>query len=170
LSNALLFLSRSDQESVSWEPYSLNLGDLLRVISEQIEPLAQEKNLRFERDIPAILPTFGDTDHLIRLFLNLLDNAVKYTPHGGQIILRAYPSQAGVQVTIHNSGPGIPAEHLPHLFERFYRVESDRSSQSGGTGLGLAIAQEIVRRHGGEINVSSEPQQGVIVVVYLPQS
>ena len=168
ISNALLFLSRSDQGRDSWEPYSLNLGDLLHTISEQIEPLAQEKNLRFERNIPTTLPVFGDADHLIRLFLNLLDNAVKYTPSGGQIILRAYLSQAGVQVVIRNSGPGIPTEHLPYLFDRFYRFQADRSSQSGGTGL--AIAQEIVRCHGGEINVSSEPEQGVMVVVYLPQS
>lgn len=170
LSSALLFLSRSDQGGVFWVPSHLNLGDLLRAISDQIESLTHEKDLQFETHIPTALPVFGDTDHLIRLFLNLLDNAVKYTPARGQISLRACQMQAGVQVIIQNSGPGIPAQHLPHLFERFYRVDADRSSQSGGSGLGLAIAQEIVRLHGGEICVDSQPEQGVTFTVWLPQN
>lgn len=170
LSNALLFLSRSDQRRLSWDPTHLNLIDLLKAISEQIEPLAQEKELEFLLDAPATMAVFGDTDHLIRLFLNLLDNAVKYTPVEGQITLRAYQEQAGLQVEIHNSGPGIPKEHLSHLFERFYRIEADRSSQSGGAGLGLAIAQEIVSLHGWEISIGSELGQGVFITVHIPQS
>ncbi len=168
LSNALLFLSRSDQGRLSWEPGILNLADLLHAVCDQIEPLADEKGLKFERHIPAPLAGFGDTDHLIRLFLNLLDNAIKYTPAGGQIILRAYQEQAGVQITIHNSGLGISSEHLPHVFERFYRIDADRSSQSGGTGLGLAIAREIVHIHGGQIRVASQPDQGTTFAVDLP--
>jgi heavy metal sensor kinase len=170
LSNALLFLSRSDQKRLSWEPTPLNLSELLAVILEQIQPLAEEKSLVLASEIPNELPLFGDTDHLIRLFLNLLDNAVKYTPSEGQINLRASCLPSGVQVVIHNSGPGIPPEHLPHLFERFYRVEADRSSQTGGSGLGLAISREIVRLHGGTIQVQSEPGQGTIFTVHLPHA
>ncbi|MFH1634241.1 MAG: ATP-binding protein, partial [Chloroflexota bacterium] len=118
--------------------------------------------------IPIALPVYGDIDHLIRLFLNLLDNAVKYTSPGGEITLRASQEPAGVRIVIHNSGEGIPSEYLPHLFERFYRVEEHRSSETGGSGLGLAIAREIVRLHGGKISVQSEPGQGTTFTVILP--
>src|SRR6185503_12094692 len=86
----------------------------------------------------------------------------------GQITVTAVKKPGETQVIIHNAGPGIPQEHLQHLFERFYRVDADRSSQTGGTGLGLAIAHEIARLHGGEIEVQSEPGQGVTVTVHLP--
>lgn len=168
LSNALLFLSRSDQKQLAWEPTRLNLSDLLEVTIEQIYPLADERDLVVNTHISPELPVYGDTDHLIRLFLNLLDNAVKYTPSDGEIRLQATRTPSGAQVVISNSGPGIPAEHLPHIFERFYRVETDRSSQSGGSGLGLAIAREIVHLHGGEIHLDSAPGQGVTVTIYLP--
>ena len=75
-----------------------------------------------------------------------------------------------LQISVHNTGPGISAEHLPHLFERFYRVDEDRSSQTGGSGLGLAIAHEIVNRHGGEIEAQSSSGQGVTISVRLPLS
>jgi len=168
LSNALLFLSRSDQKQISWEPASLDLAELLNVILEQIQPLADEKSLALTTEIPDNLSIYGDTDHLIRLFLNLLDNAVKYTPPGEQVSLQAAHTLSGVQVVIHNGGPGIPSEHLPHLFDRFYRVGSDRSSQTGGSGLGLAIAREIVHMHGGTIKVETQPGLGNSFTVILP--
>ena len=149
-------------------PAALNLRDLLEVIIEQIRPLAREKELTFTTDIAAKLPVYGDADHLTRLFLNLLENAVKYTLIGGQITVEALREPAGVQVAIHNSGTGIAPEHLPRLFERFYRLDADRSSQTGGAGLGLAIAREIVRLHGGEISAQSEPGRGITFVVQLP--
>ncbi len=168
LSNALLFLSRSDQKQLSWNPAALNLAELLEVIVEQTQPLAGEKGIAVHLNASLDLTVFGDTDHLTRLFLNLLDNAIKYTPIGGRITLQGARAPEGVRVTLHNSGEGIPPEHLPHLFERFYRVQADRSSETGGVGLGLAISQEIVRLHGGEIRVESSPDQGVTVIVHLP--
>ena len=168
LSNALLFLSRSDQKQLAWEPARLNLTELLEITIEQIDPLAAERDFTVYTHLPPELPVYGDTDHLIRLFLNLLDNAVKYTPSGGEIQLKATRAPAGVRVVLSNSGPGIPPEHLPHLFERFYRADDDRSSQSGGSGLGLAISREIVQLHGGEISVQSELGQGMTVTIDLP--
>ncbi|HNB54536.1 MAG TPA: ATP-binding protein, partial [Anaerolineales bacterium] len=144
LTNALLFLSRADQGQHAWDPTLLNLTELLDVIAEQIHPLAQDKAIILDIALPPELPVEGDPDHLTRLFLNLFDNAVKYTPRGGQITLRASRTPAGVEITLHNTGPGIASEHLPHLFERFYRIEADRSRETGGDGLGLAIVQEIV--------------------------
>jgi heavy metal sensor kinase len=168
LSNGLLFLSRSDQHQLSFEPIDINLCEWLEILIEQFQLLAREKRLKINMSIPEELLVFGDSDHLIRLFMNLLENAIKYTPAGGEITVTAMKKPGETQVIIHNTGPGIPQEHVQHLFERFYRVDADRSSQTGGTGLGLAIAREIVRLHGGDIDVQSEPGQGVTVTVDLP--
>ena len=168
LSNGLLFLSRSDQHQLSFEPADTNLREWLEVLIEQFQPLAREKGLKINMNIPEEFSAFGDSDHLIRLFMNLLENALKYTPVGGQITVTAVKKPGEAQIIIHNTGPGIPQEHLGHLFDRFYRVDADRSSQTGGTGLGLAIAREIARLHGGDIEVQSEPGQGVIISMRLP--
>jgi heavy metal sensor kinase len=168
LSNGLLFLSRSDQQRLSFEPTDFDLQEWLEILVEQLEPLAHEKELKISINIPADLSVYGDSDHLIRLFLNILENALKYTPSGGEISITALKASDMIQVMVHNTGPGISQQQLPHLFDRFYRVEADRSSQTGGSGLGLAIAREIVRLHQGEINVQSELGQGVTVSVYLP--
>jgi heavy metal sensor kinase len=168
LSNGLLFLSRSGQQQLSFEPDDLDLYEWLEILVEQLEPLAREKGLKINSKLPADLSVYGDSDHLIRLFLNILENALKYTPRGGEITITGSKAPHEIQVSIHNTGTGIPPEHLPHLFERFYRVDSDRSSQTGGTGLGLAIARQIVRLHKGDIELHSEPDQGVTVTVYLP--
>jgi signal transduction histidine kinase len=140
---------------------------LLGVLIEQFQSLAREKNLSISTRIPAGLVAHGDNDLLIRLFMNLLENALRYTPADGQIQLSAEREAGQVLVKIHNSGDGIASEHIPHLFERFYRVEEARSSQTGGSGLGLAIANEIVRLHGGEIRVQSEAGNGVTFFVRL---
>ncbi len=168
LSNGLLFLSRSDQHQLSFIPENVNLAELLEVLIEQFQPLASERELTTKINIPKGLYVYGDSDHLIRLFMNLLENALKYAPAGGEITVTAVKKPTATQIMIHNTGPGIPKEHLKHLFERFYRVDADRSSQTGGSGLGLAIGGEIVRLHRGEIEILSEPGQGVTVAVYLP--
>lgn len=176
LSSALLFLSRSDQNQIAFNPAPVNLTELLGVLIEQLQPLADERNLKVSLQLVDDLVVRGDNDHLIRLFMNLLENALKYTPAEGQVQIfvgwaRVEPGRneaVGVRVTIHNSGDGIPSEHIPHLFERFYRVDEARSSQTGGNGLGLAIAYEIVRMHGGKIDVESAPGEGVTLSVHLP--
>jgi heavy metal sensor kinase len=168
LSNGLLFLSRSDQHQLSFIPENVNLGALLEVLIEQIQPLASERELKTKINIPEGLCVYGDSDHLIRLFMNLLENALKYAPAGGEITITAVKKPTTTQIMIHNTGPGIPEEHLKHLFERFYRVDADRSSQTGGSGLGLAISREIVRLHRGEIDILSEAGQGVTVAINLP--
>lgn len=168
LSNGLLFLSRSDQNQLSFNPATINLHELLEILIEQFQSLAQERQLKINTKIPEGFSVYGDSDHLIRLFMNLLENALKYTPTGGQITVTAVKKPGETQVILHNTGPGIPQENLRHLFERFYRVGADRSSQTGGTGLGLAIAHEIARLHRGDIEVQSESGRGVTVTVHLP--
>jgi two-component system phosphate regulon sensor histidine kinase PhoR len=102
------------------------------------------------------------------VFTNLIDNAIKYAGSGARIEVGARDDEHGVEFYVRDYGPGIASEHLPRLFERFYRVDKARSRESGGTGLGLAIAKHIVRAHGGTVRVSSELHHGSTFVFLLP--
>ena len=168
LSTDLLFLARLDQERLRWQPRPVDLSDLLETIVEHLEPLAETQHLTLLASVPAELTVNGDLDHLTRLFLNLLDNALKYTPAGGIVNLRAGQEGTVVCIALSNTGPGIPPAELTHLFERFYRVGTDRSRATGGAGLGLAIAAEIVRLHGGELHAASQPGETTTFTVRLP--
>jgi signal transduction histidine kinase len=110
----------------------------------------------------------GDSQALRRLFLILLDNAVKYTPTGGSVRVTASSVGADAVVEVRDTGAGISAAELPHLFERFYRIGNDRSRATGGVGLGLSIAKWIASRHRGDISVESHPGAGSTFRVRLP--
>ncbi|MDQ4078209.1 MAG: ATP-binding protein [Chloroflexota bacterium] len=169
LASDLLFLARFDQvrRREVWE--AIDLSRLLASLADQIAPLLASKQIHLATDVAPHLFIYGESDLLIRLFLNLLQNAHKYTPEGEQVTLAARHVGETVQVTVADTGVGIPAEALPHLFERFYRVQDDRSRATGGAGLGLAIAQEIAQAHGGAITVESELGEGTTFVVTLPR-
>lgn len=168
LSNDLLLLSRLEQNHINPPMEKVDLGHLLAESAAQIQPLAELRHLHLTTTLEPDLFIQGYPDHLIRLFLNLLDNAVKNTPDEGSVGVQALTFSSMVQVTLRDSGVGIPSEHLPHLFERFYRVEKSRSRALGGTGLGLAIAQEIVHRHHGTISVASQPGLGTTFTIRFP--
>jgi len=168
----LLLLARADTGQPLLHPEPLDLAGLLRAVVEQVRPLAEAKGLTLHLQVPDVLLLNGDPDKLIRLFLNLLDNAVKYTPAGGQVTLQTNvvggkPSAVIVRVT--DSGSGIPPEHLEHIFKRFYRADESRSRAGGGSGLGLAIARWIAEAHGGRITVDSELGRGSTFSVWLPR-
>jgi two-component system sensor histidine kinase/response regulator len=128
----------------------------------------QQKALKLEIDLPESGTIIeGDVHWLDEVFGNLLGNAVKYTPPQGQIRITLIPRDEDIQITISDNGIGIPAEALPHIFERFYRVEAHR--EYSGSGLGLSIVQAIVQRHNGQITVESEPNEGTTFVVTLPR-
>ena len=112
----------------------------------------------------------ADEDLLIQLLLNLLDNALKHTPAGGHIQVGWSLSGENVVLSIADTGSGITEEHMPHLFDRFYRVDQARGRADGGAGLGLAICQWIAQAHGGTINVTSQPGRGSRFDVSLPVS
>ncbi|ESA38673.1 integral membrane sensor signal transduction histidine kinase [Leptolyngbya sp. Heron Island J] len=169
LSSDLLLLSRLEQQHQDMHLELIDLSDLLAAIAEQIQPLADLQQLQFSTHIPSDLQIQGSPDHLIRLFLNLLDNAVKHTSAQGKVQLRAMVQGHCIQINVSDTGIGISPKHLPHLFERFYRVEKSRSRTIGGTGLGLAIAQEIVHRHHGAIAVQSQPGHGTTFTVTFPK-
>lgn len=177
LSNDLLFMARLDQAQFQPQHESIALADLIGAVIDQVRPLAELNSVTLTEIIPSDLRLQGDLDLLIRLHLNLLHNAVKYTPTGGRVTVEAAQNGTAVTISISDSGPGIAAEHLPHLFERFYRVEGDRSrggrdngrdNEPGGAGLGLAIAYEIAWAHGGNLLVQSEVGRGTTLFVQLP--
>lgn len=167
LSSDLLLLSQLER-GAQWQPETVDLSELLAAIAEQMQPLADLKAVYLSINIAPTMSLQGQSEHLIRLFLNLLDNAIKHTPPEAKVQLTAQTQGSTHQISIRDSGPGIAAEHLPHLFDRFYRVESDRSRRTGGAGLGLAIAQEIAHLHGGHIQAQSQSQQGSVFTVFLP--
>lgn len=165
LTEDLLKFARNDtSNSYVFEPLDLSL--LLSDLNESLQPLAEKKRLILKSEIEAHVTITGDSDALIRLFVNLLDNAIKYTAEGViTTILRSTPD-GFVEVNITDTGPGIAPEDMPHIFERFYRVERSRSTR--GTGLGLSIAAQIAQAHGGSIIVTSTVGKGSSFTVQLP--
>ncbi|MEZ4592774.1 MAG: HAMP domain-containing sensor histidine kinase [Chloroflexota bacterium] len=170
LANDLLYLARLDASPLPASPEAIDLAELLAVVADQVTPLASAKGVELHTEMPPLPTLHGSADHLIRLFLNLLENGVKYTRAGDAIWLRAAHTPDQVVVEIEDSGPGIEAAHLPHLFQRFYRVPSAETSGNKGTGLGLAIAQGIAHEHGGTIAVRSSVGSGTTFTVTLPVS
>lgn len=160
LVNGLLLLVRLEQEEVEhyWQFSLINISDLLEILIEQFKELNLDKNIQISAKIQPNLWIDGNADYLTNLFLNLLDNAVKYTPSGEQIAIAIYQQENQFLGTIKNTGNGISVEHLPYLFERFYRVKDYSSQEITGTGLGLAIVQEIAYLHKGIITVDSQTE------------
>jgi heavy metal sensor kinase len=165
LAEDLLRLARGDSSQVAVTE-TVKLSEMLHDVSDSLQPLAEAKGLTLACTAADGLIVRGDGDGLIRLFVNILDNAVKFTERGG-IEVAAHVDGAGVLVTVRDTGFGIPAEHLPHVFERFYRVERSRSGR--GAGLGLSIAREIARAHGGTLELKSNPDAGTTAAVWLPR-
>jgi len=135
-------------------------------VADSLRPLAETKHLTLTSNVPFSLMISGDMDLLIRLIVNLLDNAIKYT-FRGSITLSAEEEEGWAVIKVADTGIGISSEHLPHIFERFYTVDSSRSAN--GTGLGLSIARQIVEKHGGKIEIQSEPNRGTTFTVRLPK-
>jgi len=131
------------------------------------EALGNEVQLQIEaaKSLPEINV---DADRMTQVLVNLLDNALRYTPAGGQIELAARSAEAGVEMVVKDTGPGIPQEDLGHLFERFYRGDKSRQREEGGSGLGLAIAKSLVESQGGQIRVESKPGVGAAFFIWLP--
>lgn len=161
----LLFLAKSDAQKLSISPRQVCLSELVTASLLSFEPVAFEAGVSLTEDIAPGITLKGDEGQLRRLTVILLDNAVKYAGQDGAVAVALSEGQGKVQLTVHNTGPAIPAEHLPHLFERFYRSNAARDRESGGYGLGLAIAQSIAESHGGRITATSAPQSGTTFTV-----
>ncbi|HBF38885.1 MAG TPA: PAS domain-containing sensor histidine kinase [Firmicutes bacterium] len=155
----LLDLSKLESGRTELRKASIDLNDLLSEIILSVENRLHEKNLELKKDLQATI-IFGDEDLLREVILNLLDNAIKYTPENGSILIGSHETSEGVVFYIKDNGLGVPKESLPRIFERFYRVDKGRSRAMGGTGLGLAIVKHIIERHGGKVSVVSELGKG----------
>ncbi len=165
----LLQLSRIDNEQMSWNMNEVSLKSIVKDIVERMQLEASHKNQKLESFVIGDIPTIkGDKDRLEQVVINLISNALKYTPEYGEITVYVGRLYNDIYVKVSDSGIGIPAEDLPRVFERFYRVDKARSRDMGGTGLGLAIAKEIIQAHGGTIIITSEEKKGTEVTVRLP--
>jgi len=168
LVRTLLELSALEiRRSVSMEPF--DLVDLTHSVTADFAPLMEKENIRLETKMPDLLELWGDKEMLRRAFINILDNAVKYTNEAGHIGLTVIEVQGRVHFGLRNTGPGISKEDLPSVFDQFYRVDKSRSTKYGGAGLGLAIVKQIVRLHHGTILIDSVEGAWTRVDVYLPK-
>ncbi|MBI1927264.1 hypothetical protein HYR99_23855 [Candidatus Poribacteria bacterium] len=167
----LLELSRLESGTVQFQLAPCEIQDFQQTIRDVFEPAFDESELTFEWRAPEGLPSVLADKHLLgQVFVNLIDNAIKYTPSGGRITLSAEASGSEVIVHVSDTGIGIPAEALPRIFERFYRVDRARSRSMGGTGLGLSIVKHILLQHGGRIWAESVLGRGSIFHFALPLS
>ena len=170
LTQSLLMLARSDAQELVLNRQFMDLSTMLDTVLDQFAPIAEERQIVIERDIPPHILLYGDDDRLIQVALNLIENAVKYTPKGETVRVAAQPGEDMLEFTVANSGTIIPATALEHIFDRFYRADRSRSRDQGGIGLGLAIARQIVELHGGRIEASSNAEQGTCFSVTLPRN
>jgi two-component system, OmpR family, phosphate regulon sensor histidine kinase PhoR len=160
----LIDISRIESGEMKMSLRYFQVEEFLGQLTGDMSPLAARNSvsLSLHLEIPAEMQIFGDRDRLRQVMMNLVDNAVKYTEAGGSVRIRATADEEHCTICVEDSGIGIEAEHLPRLFERFYRVHKDRSRDVGGTGLGLAIVKHIVEAHGGTINVRSTVGKGSV--------
>ncbi len=165
----LLDLARIDSGTLDLERLPVDIPALLNSVAEKFTPQARAAGVTIRVEAAALPPVTGDGDRLAQVFTNLVDNALKFTPAGGSVTLRAGAGDSGLRVEVADSGVGISPESLPHIFERFYQADPSRSGGNGhGSGLGLAIVQEIIRAHGGTISVRCAQGEGSTFTVNLP--
>ncbi len=156
----LLEISRLESKQLQLTQKPIELAEAAARALETVRPKSQARNTALELQVPPGLWVLGDQRAIEQVVLNLVDNAVKYTPANSHVIIGAKQNGAEVVLTVRDDGPGIDARHLPRLFERFYRVDKGRSRDMGGTGLGLSIVKHLVNGMQGEVSVESTPGQG----------
>jgi signal transduction histidine kinase len=165
--NAMLDISEAESGLMKLKAESVDIAELLRDVSDLFQPVADKRDLRVIVETPHSAIVQGEPRKLQRVFSNILDNALKYTPPGGSIYISIKETDNTIIVTIEDRGVGISADDLPHVFDRFFRGEKSRSTQ--GNGLGLSLAQAFVMVHEGTIAVTSTPGRGSQFVVTLPR-
>jgi signal transduction histidine kinase len=179
LVNELLVLTRADAGSLQLEIHPLDILELAKQRCELFSSLTTQRNIKIiiRNDDPsrhtaakvaATYKVLADPDRLSQVLDNLLDNAIRHSPPDSTITIRITESTNGVECSVSDQGSGIPVEHLPYIFERFYRVDKSRNRKDGGTGLGLAIARALIHAQGGHISVQSSEGEGTTITFWLP--
>ena len=170
LLNDLTDLSNIELGKVTLRREAARLDEVVASVAEMIAPKAARSRVTVTTDTPGDLPpVLADRDRLAQILINLVDNAVKYTPEGGAVTVIARPVDEAVEIAVGDTGIGIPAADLPRITERFYRVDKARSRELGGTGLGLAIVKHLVLAHGGDLHIESQEGRGTTVRFTLPK-
>ena len=170
LTEDLLILARVESGDKKLQLRPVSAAELLRDASDYFHDHRADSGMTLDVVNEALKMVSADRDAVFQVFSNLIDNACKYAAQGGRILIGAHDVEGFVQFYVRDFGPGIASEHLPRLFERFYRVDKARSRESGGTGLGLAIAKHIMLAHGGSITAESELNHGCTFVFSLPEA
>jgi len=170
LVNDLQELSRVEAGAYELELHPVEFSSLVKTVQKRLGAQFEDNDVQLAINLPVDLPrVLADADRLIQMLTNLLSNALRYTPANGQVTLRASRQDNYLQVEVKDTGIGIPPEHLPHIFTRFYRVDKSRSRQAGGSGIGLTITKYLVEAQGGHIWVESEGDgQGSVFTFTLP--
>jgi signal transduction histidine kinase len=169
LVDQLLQLSQLESGELPLRREEVALRPLVARVISEIEITRGRRDVELTQEVAEdVPPVFADTERIHQVLFNLLDNAVRLSAAGGKVAVRASRRGKVVEVAVQDTGPGIPPEHLPRLFERFYRVDTARSRDEGGTGIGLAIARSVVEAHGGRIWADSEPGRGSTFTFELP--
>jgi signal transduction histidine kinase len=156
-------------DRIHTEPVAV--ADLFKRISDRHEPSLRDRNLSLETEIAKDTPQIrGDAGRLEQALQNLAANAIRHTPEGGRVRLAAAPAEDGVRITVRDTGPGIPPEHLPRVFDRFYKVDAARAGTAvpSGSGLGLSIVRAIIERHGGTVTAANSSDGGALFELHLP--
>ena len=167
----LLSLTHLESDTEAPAKKEMDLKEVLESVVLIVKPSAEGKDLTIDMEaVPRDLKVFADRDRISQALINLLDNAVKYTPKGGLISVSATEVEEEIHITVADTGIGIPKEDLDRIFERFYRVDKNRSRKMGGTGLGLSIVKHIVKGHGGSIWVQSISEEGSAFTFSLPKN
>lgn len=170
LVNELLVLTRADAGALQLNLQRFDLKELINYRCEVFSGLATRRGIlisHMAQSVPAIL---ADPDRLSQVIDNLLDNAIRHSPENSTIIITIKPANEGVECSIQDQGAGIPVQHLPFIFERFYRVDASRNRKNGGTGLGLAIVRALVKAQGGQISAHSDEGKGTTITFWMPVS
>jgi signal transduction histidine kinase len=169
LAEDITAVSKAEERQLDLRPVTTAAGQLVDAAVAAAADRYARHGVHLTTDVVPGLPTVTvDPDRIGQVLGNLLDNALRHTPRGGQVRLRAFGTAGEVSLEVADSGPGIPPEHLPHVFERFYRVDAARDRKHGGSGVGLAIAKALVEAHGGRINAHSTPRFGATFTLTLP--
>lgn len=170
MTERLLMLARLSSDRVELKFEDINLYSILRDVVKLLNPLAEQKDVKISILGDEQLTTFGDRASLLELFTNIIDNAIKYNIQKGKVDIYIKKDQDYALIEIKDTGVGIPEEDLDRVFDRFYRIDKARSKEVKGVGLGLSICKEIVRLHGGKIEIKSRVGEGTVVSIYLKRN
>src|SRR5215212_5124736 len=164
----LLVLARLDADKLAVSCETFDLAKILAETADRFILQAAEEEILLDIDVPGELPALGGPKQTGQILVALLDNAMQFTPSGGRVTVAGHSDHGRVEATVTDAGPGISSEHLPHVFERFYRADTARRRSSGGTGLGLAIARDLAAIQGGDLVVSNAKNGGASFTLSLP--